>query len=48
MVIIVRVPSIKKTGFFAQHREERDKHHIYNNHPLSLQKMYEFDSSTEL
>ena len=41
MVIIVKVPSIK-TGFFAQHRPERDRHSILNNHPFILGKVAVF------
>ena len=36
-VIIVRVPSIKMPVFFSQHRPERDRHLIKNNHPFILE-----------
>ena len=36
-VTIVRVPSIKIPVFLAQHRPERDRYRILNNHPFILE-----------
>ena len=36
VAIIVKVPSIKLPVFLAQHRPERDRHCIKNNHPFIL------------
>ena len=38
-VIILRVPNIKIPDFFAQHRPERERHHIQNEHPFILDIM---------